>query len=227
MSDCLGLFAKYWEPGKVKTRLAATVGPEKAAEAYRHFLSTLLNRFADSHAQRWLSFAPSERREDFRKFAPEGWELDPQAEGDLGDRIRAFFSRRFDEGFRRVVVVGSDSPHLPLGSIRQAFEQLQESEVVLGPTEDGGYWLVGASGGVPDIFGGIPWSTPRVWQATLDALQVTGTRHSVIPVCYDVDQEGDLKRLVADLKSNFGSDPQLDRLHELLSKIFPEKGLIG
>ena len=221
MPDCLGLFAKYWEAGKVKTRLAATVGPEKAAGIYCHFVETLLARLDACDAQKCLSYAPPTREKEFRKVAPNGWGLDPQAEGDLGDRMRAFFSRRFDEGFHRVVLLGSDSPQLPLDSIQQAFQLLRKNDVVLGPTEDGGYWLIGAAGGVPEIFDAIPWSTPLVWQSTLDALQAAGHSYGVLPVCYDVDERDNLQRLLSDLKSQLGSDPLLDRLHESLLSCLP------
>lgn len=220
MTDCLGLFAKYWQPGKVKTRLAATLGPQQAATTYRHFVATLLDRLSDYPAQKWLAYTPSGRIEEFREIAPDGWHLDLQAEGDLGSRMQAFFARRFASGSERVVLLGSDSPHLPLESIQQAFLQLQESQVVLGPTEDGGYWLVGASGRVPDIFSGIPWSTPQVWPATIDALQRAKTSHSTLPICYDIDNHDDLRRLIQELQETAGNDPSLDQLLKRLCYTF-------
>jgi len=215
--NALGLFAKYWQPGKVKTRLAASIGQQRAAASYQHFVSTLLERLSGCQAEKWLAFTPAERNDEFQEIAPAGWHLDLQPDGDLGDRMRAFFSRRFAAGSERVVLVGSDSPHLPLESIQQAFEQLRDSQVVLGPTEDGGYWLVGATGGVPDIFSGIPWSTPQVWQATINVLQAAKISHRVLPVCYDIDTGDDLQRLLNELRNTVGSDPHLDRLLELLS----------
>jgi len=217
MTECLGLFAKYWEPGQVKTRLAASLGAERAAEVYRHFLVTLLGRLADCRAEKCLAYTPASRVGEFREIAPEGWQLELQAEGDLGERMEAFFASRFAAGFERVVLVGSDSPQLPLAAIQQAFEQLHESQVVLGPTEDGGYWLVGAAGGTPDIFRGIPWSTPQVWEATSRALQTANLRHSTLRVCYDVDNGDDLQRLLDELQASVGCDFHLDRLLQLLS----------
>jgi len=217
VTECIGLFAKYWQPGKVKTRLAASIGPQRAAATYRHFVATLLARLSGCLAQKWLAYTPSEHLGEFQEIAPEGWQLELQAQGDLGDRMQAFFARRFAEGSKRVLLVGSDSPHLPLESIQQAFAQLRDSEVVLGPTEDGGYWLVGAAGRVPDIFSDIPWSTPQVWQTTMEALQAAKTSHSTLPVCYDIDTADDLQRLLGDLQARVGNDPQLDQLLELLS----------
>jgi len=216
-TKALGLFAKYWQPGKVKTRLAASIGLQRAADTYQQFVKTLIERLSDCQAEKWLAFTPAERKGEFLELVPNDWQLDLQAEGDLGDRMRTFFARRFEAGSERAVLVGSDSPHLPLESIQQAFEQLRESQVVLGPTEDGGYWLVGAAGNVPEIFSGIPWSTPQVWQATLDALQAAKISYSTLAVCYDVDNGDDLQRLISDLQNAIDCDPQLDRLLKRLS----------
>ncbi len=214
--ESLGLFAKYWQPGKVKTRLAATIGPQKAADAYRHFVVTLLKRFSCCCDQKWLAITPPERAQEFREVVPAGWQLESQAEGNLGDRMQAFFARRFAAGSQRVVLLGTDSPQVPVAYIQQAFERLRHVPVVLGPTEDGGYWLVGAAGGVPDIFSEIPWSTPQVWQATLKALHAAKISHATLPICYDIDNKHDLQRLICELQDHVGCDPQLDRLLELL-----------
>jgi len=188
------------------------MGPQRAAAVYREFVATLLQRLSECNAEKWLVYAPAELVGEFQEIAPAGWQLAPQTEGDLGNRLQTFFARRFAAGSERVVVVGSDSPQLPLESIQQAFDQLRTNQVVLGPTEDGGYWLVGASGRVPDIFSGIPWSTPRVWEATIEALQASQTTHSTLRVCYDIDHGHDLQRLLDELQSTVGSDPHLERL---------------
>jgi len=156
--ECLGLFAKYWQPGAVKTRLAATVGPERAAEIYRHFVVTLTRRLADCGDDRWVAITPWLRASDFREIVSEQWHLEAQSEDDnLGSRMRAFFAGRLAAGYGRVVLLGSDSPNVPVEYVNQAFQQLCTHDVVLGPTEDGGYWLVGAAGAVPPIFDAIPW----------------------------------------------------------------------
>ena len=216
MAECLGMFAKYWEPGKVKTRLAAGLGAERAAEVYRHFLKALLERLTEIDTDRFLEYTPAERTDEFQSIASNSWQLEPQAEGNLGVRMETFFADKFRNGYERVVLVGSDSPQLPQEAIRQAFDLLKETQVVLGPTEDGGYWLVGASGCVPKIFHDIPWSTPQVWDATIAALNAAGHSHSTVEVCYDVDNGDDLQRLISDLQDSIGQDSHLDRLLERL-----------
>lgn len=216
--ECLGLFAKYWHPGLVKTRLAKSIGPERAAAAYLQFVSTLLERLGACSEQRWLAYSPSERASQFETILPGGWKLEPQAAGDLGLRMKSFFERRFAAGCQRVVLLGSDSPNVPLEYIRQAFDQLQGHDVVLGPTEDGGYWLVGAAGGVPDVFEAIPWSTPQVWSATLAAIRTAGLSHAVLPTWYDIDEHDDLFRLMTDLRRDSGGEPALDRLRDMLDE---------
>lgn len=219
MSDeCLGLFAKYWQPGQVKTRLATVIGAERAAAAYFQFVSTLLERLDGCCEQKWLAFTPTERASQFDAILPDGWQSEPQAAGDLGLRMKAFFEHRLAAGCQRVVLLGSDSPHVPLEYIQQAFDQLQRHDVVLGPTEDGGYWLVGAAGGVPDIFEAIPWSTPQVWSSSLAAIRTAGLSHAVLPTFYDIDEHDDLRRLVSDLRQNTGHEPALDRLRDFLDE---------
>ena len=217
MSDeCLGLFAKYWQPGQVKTRLAKAIGAERAATAYFQFVSTLLERLGDCCEQKWLAYTPSERAPRFEDILPDGWQSEPQAAGDLGLRMKSFFERRLAAGCRRVVLLGSDSPHVPLEYVRQAFDQLRRHDVVLGPTEDGGYWLIGLADEVPDIFAAIPWSTPQVWSATLAAIRTAGLSHAVLPTWYDIDEHDDLRRLMSDLRQNSGREPALDRLRNML-----------
>jgi rSAM/selenodomain-associated transferase 1 len=220
---CLGLFAKYWQPGQVKTRLADEIGAERAAEAYSHFVATLLDRLSGCGEQRFLAYSPRERGPEFAALLPDGWQSQPQAEGDLGLRMKSFFEQRFAAGCQRVVLLGSDSPNVPLEYVSQAFDLLRQHDVVLGPTEDGGYWLVGAAGGVPGIFAAIPWSTPQVWPATLAAIGAARLSHATVPTWYDVDLQNDLSRLINDLQQNPGREPALDRLRDLLTQQEPPR----
>ncbi|MCY2993337.1 MAG: TIGR04282 family arsenosugar biosynthesis glycosyltransferase [Planctomycetota bacterium] len=196
----LAIFAKYWEPGQVKTRLAAAIGYREASRLYQAFLTTLLRRFAKSAEQAVLVYTPLERRAEFAHIAGKAWELRPQEEGDLGQRMARYFSAALRAGANRVVLIGSDSPHVPSEYIAQAFDALNESPVVLGPTSDGGYYLVGASGAVPPIFSGVAWSSPAVWSQTLRLLEQAGCPFAVLPEWYDVDQVDDLVRLQDELQ---------------------------
>jgi len=214
MSDCLGLFAKYWQPGRVKTRLAASIGDEAAAEVYQQFVITLLNRLQDQGDQRWLAFDPPEQAQEFESLTAEHWQSEPQSDGDLGQRMQAFFKHRLAKGNNRVILLGTDSPNVPLDYLHQAWELLHDNDAVLGPTEDGGYWLIGVSAEVPELFENIPWSSPEVWEATHSALQNAGRSFASVPDWYDVDEHYDLQRLILDLQEGIGHDPELDSLLE-------------
>ncbi|MEX0820115.1 MAG: TIGR04282 family arsenosugar biosynthesis glycosyltransferase [Pirellulaceae bacterium] len=194
MND-LGIFAKYWEPGRVKTRLAATLGTEAASQLYRQFVATLVRRFARAADRRILCFAPPDRAEPFAALAGTNWIAKPQATGDLGARMASFFDACFQDGAERVVLIGSDSPTLPMENVEAAFRLLHETDVVLGPTDDGGYYLVGASRNVPGIFAGIAWSTPLVWEQTVARIGQLQLSYESLPQWYDVDELPDLERL--------------------------------
>jgi hypothetical protein len=132
----------------------------------------------------------------------------PQSGADLGERLSGTFRSLFAVGFRRVVVIGADSPTLPSAYLTAAFERLHEdAEVVLGPAEDGGYYLVGAMRLVPLMFEEIPWGTGRVMQATLAALKRCGLRSTLLPRWYDVDRPADLERMRADAPAAPGATP--------------------
>ncbi len=200
--DCLGIFAKYWEPGRVKTRLAQSIGNEKAAQVYEAFVAATVARLSAIHCTRVLSYSPndSKTREAFEAAESNGWSLVPQTDGDLGERMAGYFQQQFSEGVDRVVLLGTDSPNVPLVEVQEAFEHLKTSDVVLGPTEDGGYYLVGAAKRVPPIFAEIPWSTPEVLPKTIACLDNEGLSYTTLDPWYDVDEIYDLHRLVEDLR---------------------------
>ena len=192
----LGLFAKYWQPGQVKTRLAASIGEQAAAEWHRVFLAALLRRMADQADVRALAITPAEKSDEFRALAEPAWRIIPQTEGDLGDRLQAFFDGAFAAGASRVAVIGADSPQLTPATIEESFRRLDRHRVVLGPAEDGGYYLAGARDRTPPIFAGIPWGSADVWQATTAALETAGIDYAILPKTYDVDDLEGLNRLL-------------------------------
>src|SRR5262245_45432087 len=158
----LGLFAKQPLPGQVKTRLAAGSSPEWAAAAANAFLLDLLERLAGVDARRVLVFAPPEAAAYFAGVAGGTFEAVPQAGGDLGHRLTVFFAEQLRAGAGRVVVLGTDSPTVPLEYVERAFCELERADVVLGPATDGGYYLVGCGRRLPPIFDGVAWGTARV-----------------------------------------------------------------
>ncbi|HCK41754.1 MAG TPA: glycosyltransferase [Planctomycetaceae bacterium] len=209
--NSLGLFAKYWEPGKVKTRLARSLGEVKAARVYETFVAASIARLSVVDCCHVLAYSPSNEttRAAFTAADIPGWSLAAQAEGDLGCRMSHFFDSQFNKGAKSVVLVGTDSPNLPVVEVEAAFEHLETSEVVIGPTEDGGYYLVGAVQKTPPIFANIPWSTPEVLTSTLEQISLAGLSYTLLDSWYDVDEIYDLHRLIEDLQDDLQEEPAL------------------
>lgn len=213
-SDCLGVFAKYWQPGKVKTRLATSLGEHKAARIYEAFVAATIARLSAIECSRVLAYSPAEApiREKFEAVSMCNWQLQPQSSGDLGERITAFFDGQFAAGAQRVLLLGTDSPNVPLVEVQEAFEHLKTSDVVLGPTSDGGYYLVGAARETPPIFENISWSTSQVLPETVRRLDQAGISYTQLDVWYDVDELFDLHQLVEDLRDDHKDEPSLEVL---------------
>ncbi len=220
----LGIFAKHWTPGAVKTRLAAAVGSQLAAAFHRACVESLLIRLADVADQRVLAVTPPGSVPEFRRIAGPAWRVIAQADGDLGTRMADFFTAAFRDGSHQVVLIGSDSPSLPRAYLARAFELLPDYPVVLGPADDGGYYLVGAAGRVPPMFTGIAWSTAAVFSQTVDRLEQAGWPFAVLPGWYDVDEVPSLLRLRQELEQ----DPALDlpgrRLLEIVRQTVSNQG---
>ncbi|MBC8351396.1 MAG: TIGR04282 family arsenosugar biosynthesis glycosyltransferase [Planctomycetes bacterium] len=213
------MFAKYWELGEVKTRLAATLGNDSASEIYRSFVSTLVQRFSHRADRRVLCFTPEEHADSFRAFAGQDWIIQSQSTGDLGSRMTSFFDSCFREDAERVVLIGSDSPSMPVEYVDSAFGLLRETDVVLGPTDDGGYYLVGVSRAGTAIFEDIDWSTPRVWEQTIARIGELRLSYESLPQWYDVDESADLERLRNELLQIANDDPALSELLAAINRI--------
>ncbi len=191
------VFGRVPVPGRVKTRLAAAIGSEAAAEIYRLLLDHALAEARAVGPAVVLALAEA---------APAGvdWRPPPaiaveiQGGGDLGARMRAAFDRRFAAGAGAVVLVGSDLPGLSAAMIADAFCRLEQAPVVLGPSDDGGYWLVGQRRPGCDLFSGIRWSSSEVLQSTRRRLLELEAGHVELPPLRDLDTVADLEVLAAD-----------------------------
>jgi rSAM/selenodomain-associated transferase 1 len=193
----LVVFAKYWEPGKVKTRLAAGTDDQTASCIYHAFVDCILQRFQQTASHRHVCISPANRRDAFYELIGQrSWSITCQSEGDLGFRMQAMFSDRLSRNSSgRVVLIGSDSPDLPTSYVEQAFDLLCDHDVVLGPTSDGGYYLIGLSVPVPEIFVDMPWSSDQVLAQTVAVLRTLGRSFVMLPEWADVDEHDDLRRL--------------------------------
>lgn len=187
------IFVKAPRPGFVKTRLAATVGADTAAESYAALVETLLTRLASHHAVE-LKFTPADAHPEIAPWLQPEWTASPQTEGDLTDRLIGAFDDAFRAGAKRVVIIGSDCPYITLEDIESAFTHLADHDAVLGPATDGGYWLVGLNQHRPALFQNINWSTESVLAETLAIAQSHSLRVSQLRELTDVDTLPDLLR---------------------------------
>jgi rSAM/selenodomain-associated transferase 1 len=185
MKKILVVMAKKPEKGKVKTRLCP---PLEQVSRVKNVLAA-------------LAFTPESAKNFFREIVPRNFELIPQNGLDLGERLANVFKELFSDNFEQIVIIGSDSPTLPISSIEKSFFLLnkRDIDVVLGPCDDGGYYLIGSKSFISSLFEEISWSTSKVFNETIKRIEVSNLRLATLPVWYDVDSMDDLKRLVKEI----------------------------
>ena len=207
--EALVLFAKVPVPGKVKTRLFPCLSPEEASRLYQAFVWDAVAKAAQLRDRRGVVVSiaayPSSNDPFFHQLRQEyGLELSDQEGDDLGERMGCAVKGLLARGSERVVLIGSDSPTLPTRFLDLAFDLLGSSPVVLGPSFDGGYYLVGLSRWIPEIFEDIPWSTGVVLERTLQKIRELGLGCEILPAWHDVDDPEGLRLLIAQM----AQDPQ-------------------
>ena len=187
------VFLKAARLGTVKTRLAATIGADAALAAYRELVAITLRSLIGlaPEIEVELRFAPDDARAELTPWLQPNWRAVPQGGGDLGARLTHAFGSAFADGCPRVVVIGSDCPHMTAADIRDAFGALEDTDVVLGPATDGGYWLLGLRATHPELFTGIDWSTPQVREQTLAQARSGGLGVRELRELSDVDTEAE------------------------------------
>jgi uncharacterized protein len=198
----LAIMAKRPQAGEVKTRLCPPLTPEKAAQVAHAFLLDKLEQARRiPGVARFVAFFPSEAEAFFRTQAGEAFFLLPQRGADLGERLTDVSDRLLGAGFSAVMIIGTDSPTLPDAALQEAQEALarDQADVVLGPVDDGGYYLIGLRRPSPSLFHGIEWSTDTVLLQTLARAKAAGLRTHLLPRWFDVDTEPALRRLGRDL----------------------------
>lgn len=193
----LAIFAKAPHPGAVKTRLVPPLTLEQAAQLQSALVEDTLRRLAELPLVRYLACAPNIRDPFFKACADRyGTRLIAQGTGDLGQRMRRVATTLLTR-HRKVLLIGTDSPTIPLDFVTQAEQRLETSDLVFGPSEDGGYYLLGQRRLYREIFDGVTWGGADVLADTLAKLDPSVV--AIIPSWYDVDRPSDLTRLAADL----------------------------
>lgn len=192
----LAVIAKEPVAGLAKTRLAPVLGDYGAAAVAAALLDDTLALLASVEAEPWLCFAPATARARMAALAP-GFELLPQVDGGLGDRLAACATALHAAGATRLGIVGADTPHLPAEWCQTAFELLDRVDVVLGPALDGGYYLIaidGTAGPPPtELFTGVPMGGDQVLEETLRRARRLGMRAGLLPPLRDLDRIEDLR----------------------------------
>jgi len=199
MSKGLIIFAREPVPGRVKTRLARKIGDQAAAELYAAMTKDVLDTVTGLTDVRRLLFWTAENYGIPAANAFPGFEVFAQQGVSLGDRMFDAFTRAFQGGLKTCCIIGTDSPDLPQRYIGKAFELLDRGDidVVFGPAEDGGYYLLGLKQACNGFFELIPWGTPRVLDDSLERARHLGLRTALLPKWYDIDTQEDLLCLVA------------------------------
>lgn len=197
-AEAVLVFVREPVAGRVKTRLAAEIGAQPALRVYARLAEHAVAeaRRLRPRAEVRVHFTPADAGAAVRRWLGHGPVYLPQPEGDLGERMEQAFRAAFDDGFERVVIVGSDLPGMSAALLRQAFDLLRRSPVVLGPALDGGYYLLGLRGAssalLTALFEGVPWSTAAVLEYTLQRLRDAGIAPVLLEPLRDVDRAADL-----------------------------------
>jgi len=206
---------KHPRPGAVKTRLAAAIGPEAAADLYRALVERVLEATTPRAGdyERLVFFDPPGALEEMRAWLP-GVRLLAQGGGDLGERMADAFARAFARGARRVAIVGTDVPGVTRETVLAALSGLDAADVALGPAEDGGYCLLALREPRPELFAGIAWSTATVAAETRSRAASSGLTVRELPALRDLDTLEDLRGLWPRLEGLLEGRPALrEALH--------------
>jgi rSAM/selenodomain-associated transferase 1 len=189
---CIAVFAKPPRPGQAKTRLAPELGYAGAAALARaFFLDTWATVTRLSWAEAVLATTDAAASEWSFLDRSRVWS---QGDGSLGHRLGRILGRALEQ-FPFAIAIGTDSPGLPTALLEAARGALRESDAVLGPSDDGGFYLIGLRRSPPDLLTDLPWSAPDTFDATLRRLDSLGLDTTVLPPWFDVDRPDDLRRL--------------------------------
>ena len=198
MRQALAVAAKAPQPGTVKTRLHTLLSEQDATDLHRCFLRdtiALMESVPDTDV--FISYTPRGSEHLFEGITSNGHRLIPQRGPSFGDRLFNTLDDLLKMGYESVAIMDSDSPTLPSHCLAEAFDQLARpgDRVVLGPTADGGYYLIGIKKNHRGLFEGIAWSTDKVLLQTVSRAEELGLDVSLLPAWFDIDNEEDLQRL--------------------------------
>ncbi len=191
--NLLIIFTKTPEPGKVKTRLAKDIGNEKALKIYKILLEHSRKITAPLEFAKQVYYAGEIAKNDL--WESKSYLKKKQFGNDLGERMLNAFKNGFEEGYRRIVIIGTDIYNIQTEDIEMAFNSLNKNDFVIGPASDGGYYLLGMNSLNSDVFKNKKWSTPSVFNDTLNDLKAHKVK--ILPQRKDIDVLEDIKGIPA------------------------------
>jgi uncharacterized protein len=197
-ANALAVMAKAAIPGTVKTRLVPPLTDEQAAELSHALLLDQLEHLAQlDSADLYVAFTPADAAELMMSLLPSGFGCFAQRGDDLGERMNEVFTELRRRAHRNLIVIGSDVPAVPLLYLEDAFRLLadENNRVVLGPSRDGGYYLIGMNQPTPEIFKDMTWSHEQVLAQTTEKLSRLEIQFALLPMWFDLDRIEDLDRL--------------------------------
>lgn len=192
MKQALIIFARNPVRGKVKTRLAATMGDDKALSIYQSLLEYTVQITQQLPCDRYVFYADGISNNDV--WSDDLYLKKNQEGNDLGQRMLHAFDTLFQQGYQKIIIIGTDCFELSSTILLDAFTALDEKEVVIGPSEDGGYYLLGIRQFFPFLFEEKAWSTNTVYSSTVQQLAIQNIRYDTLPILNDIDTEDDWKQ---------------------------------
>ena len=223
------VFAKNPVPNQVKTRLVPTLSPEQAATLYTAFLVDWCETLAKlPDVDLIVAYTPTAARSDLQALIGDDAIYIPQIGIDLGERLASATQWAAEHKYTKILLVGSDSPTLPISYISKALTLLDSRDITIGPSTDGGYYLIGFSAEtlditVPRIFEEIVWSTADVFQQTVAHIRSLKSTFGLLPPWYDIDTAEDLAFLQAHISAMrlAGETVSAVRTESLLTELLP------
>jgi len=217
--NLLIIFLKAPRAGFVKTRIAKTLGAENASTIYRALADDLLTNLEPGKNFKILvMFWPPDGQEEIEQWLGKKFEFMAQTGGGLGKKISGAFFEAFNKNYQNVILIGSDLPYLKNGDLLGAFNDLETTDLLLGPASDGGYYLIGLKKTCPPLFEDINWSTRQVLSQTLSRAKKAGLSFKLLPEKRDIDNFEDLVFL-QNFIQNTQSQKNLPNTHSILKKL--------
>jgi hypothetical protein len=228
-TTCLLLFVKYPDKGKVKSRLSKEFGEDTVLLLYEAFVLDVLDTLNKGKYRFKICFHPPSAQDKIVSWLGKSYLYMPQNGSDLGEKMKNAFASTFSEGFKKIILIGSDIPDLPKEIIDEAFAS--DGEAVIGPATDGGYYLIGFKHDtfLPHIFERMEWSTGSVFERTMEIFRTHSCKVHILPQWRDVDTPEDLRAFYERNRSTaFMHSRTIEFITKNMKKLFQDTpGLSG